>query len=84
MMGETPLEDSSLLMTHIGRHLLQKREDPTEVQSFKVRGAYSMTAESALVNLRRNVAGRRWVTTLRRRRWPPRASAPRTPTSCRP
>jgi len=52
---ETALEDAPLLSTKLKNTVLLKREDTTDVKSFKVRGAYNMMAKAEPESLRRGV-----------------------------
>lgn len=55
VVAETPLEKAALLSDRLGNKLLLKREDTTEVKSFKVRGAYNMMAKADRKLLNRGV-----------------------------
>jgi threonine dehydratase len=55
IMSETPLEHAPLLSDRVGCRLLLKREDTTEVKSFKQRGAYNMMAQADPAVLRNGV-----------------------------
>lgn len=46
IVRETALEEAPLLSERIGTRLLLKREDTTDVKSFKLRGAYNMMAKA--------------------------------------
>lgn len=46
VVSETPLEQAPLLSDRLKNNILLKREDTTDVKSFKVRGAYNMIAKA--------------------------------------
>lgn len=55
MVSETPLEPAPLLSDRFSNQILLKREDTTEVKSFKVRGAYNMMANAQPAAISRGV-----------------------------
>lgn len=55
VVTETPLEEAPLLSSRFHNRLLLKREDTTDVKSFKVRGAYNMMAKADPDSLKRGV-----------------------------
>lgn len=46
VVSETPLEPAPLLSDRFSNKILLKREDTTDVKSFKVRGAYNMISQA--------------------------------------
>lgn len=55
VVKETPLEEAPILSARIQNKLLLKREDTTDVKSFKLRGAYNMMAKADSKTLKRGV-----------------------------
>ncbi len=55
VVKETALEEAPLLSSRLNNKILLKREDTTDVKSFKVRGAYNMMARTDTALLSRGV-----------------------------
>lgn len=55
VVDETPVEQAKLLSDRIGHNVWLKREDTTDVKSFKVRGAYNMMSKAERSTLNNGV-----------------------------